>query len=313
MKRIFLYYWIFLLIFLFFFVKGEVKAQEKNCPSGYQCFHQLVCDPGYEPPDDLDDNGIYDERYCGTYFYDAYSNKIYKGVCCKVKTNDNNINRPDFQIRLPGITCGNAEATDGSNHCCVLKNFEVQEYADEIIPDFGCFLGWCVSNIPKAVVKAMISLPVFETIYNFQPKQYSECVNGKAEYSIQGCVCTPNKTDSSILCERYLTNKEAEYKECKKCAGKGIWTALGCLETRPEKFILNNVFKTGLGLAGLVALLCIIYSAFILQTSEGNPEKLKNAQEILTSCIMGLVLIIFSVFLLRLIGIDILKIPGFGK
>ena len=38
---------------------------------------------------------------------------------------------------------------------------------------------------------------------------------------------------------------------------------------------------------------------------------LKKAQELITSCIMGLMLIIFSIFILRLIGVDILKIPGF--
>ena len=50
----------------------------------------------------------------------------------------------------------------------------------------------------------------------------------------------------------------------------------------------------------------------MMQTSQGNPEKLKKAQEMLTSCIMGLMLIIFSVLILRLIGVDILKIPGFN-
>jgi len=69
----------------------------------------------------------------------------------------------------------------------------------------------------------------------------------------------------------------------------------------------------GIGLAGLIALLCIIYAAFMIQISSGNPERIKKAQELLTSCIMGLMLIIFSVFILRLIGVDILKIPGFTK
>jgi len=49
----------------------------------------------------------------------------------------------------------------------------------------------------------------------------------------------------------------------------------------------------------------------MMQSSQGNPEKLKKAQEMITSCIMGLMLIIFSVFILKLIGVNILKIPGF--
>jgi hypothetical protein len=66
----------------------------------------------------------------------------------------------------------------------------------------------------------------------------------------------------------------------------------------------------GVGLAGIAAFLCIIYAAFILQTSRGNPERIKKAREYLTNCIIGLLIIIFAVFVLRLIGVDILQIAG---
>ena len=91
----------------------------------------------------------------------------------------------------------------------------------------------------------------------------------------------------------------------------GVWTGIGCVYTDTKAFIEKTVFGMGIGLAGVLALLCIIYSAFMMQSSQGNPEKLKKAQEMITSCIMGLMLIIFSVFILRLIGVDILNIPGF--
>ena len=76
-----------------------------------------------------------------------------------------------------------------------------------------------------------------------------------------------------------------------------------------KSIIEETVFGIGVGLAGGFSLLCIIYAAFMMQSSEGNPEKLKKAQEMITSCIMGLMLIIFSVFILRLIGVNLLKIP----
>ena len=94
--------------------------------------------------------------------------------------------------------------------------------------------------------------------------------------------------------------------------GGGVWSGIGCVKTNVREFIQDTLFRLGIGLAGGLALLCIIYSAFMMQTSQGNPEKLKKAQEMLTSCIMGLMLIIFSVLILRLIGVDILKIPGFN-
>ena len=48
-------------------------------------------------------------------------------------------------------------------------------------------------------------------------------------------------------------------------------------------------------------------------TSAGNPDKLRAGQELLTSAVSGLILLIFSVFILRTIGIDILGITRLGQ
>lgn len=92
----------------------------------------------------------------------------------------------------------------------------------------------------------------------------------------------------------------------------GVWTGIGCVQTSLSGFIQETVFGLGIGLAGITALGCIIYSAILYQTSAGNSEKLQSAQELLRSCIFGLLLIIFSVFILRVIGVDLLRIPGFN-
>ncbi|MFW5703630.1 MAG: pilin [Patescibacteria group bacterium] len=91
----------------------------------------------------------------------------------------------------------------------------------------------------------------------------------------------------------------------------GIWTGIGCMKTSLSGFIEETVFGIGIGIAGIVALGCIIYSAILYQTSAGNNEKLESAQEMMKSCIIGLILIIFSTFILRVIGVDILRLPGF--
>lgn len=95
-----------------------------------------------------------------------------------------------------------------------------------------------------------------------------------------------------------------------KCAT--IDTAIGSVQTDPVKLV-QQLFGILLSLAGGIALLLIIYSGYQIMTSEGNPEKLQAARETLTSAIIGLVFLIFSLVILQIIGVDILKIPGFSK
>lgn len=99
--------------------------------------------------------------------------------------------------------------------------------------------------------------------------------------------------------------------ECMNCFGGGeAWTAIGCIPTSPSEF-MERFLSLGIGLAGGIAFLLIIFSGFQMLTSVGNPEKLNAGKELLTSAISGLILIIFSIFLLRLIGVDILGLPEF--
>ena len=88
-------------------------------------------------------------------------------------------------------------------------------------------------------------------------------------------------------------------------------TAIGPISTNPTEFI-KRIFSFILGIAGGIALLLIIFSGYKFMTSQGNPEKIQGARETMTSAIVGLLFIIFSMLILQLIGVDILKIPGFG-
>jgi hypothetical protein len=137
------------------------------------------------------------------------------------------------------------------------------------------------------------------------------------------CFCksgiNPALTSITKNCE--LIKNPNEKKSCFKCLGYdpqtkaysegGIWTSIGCIQPDLASFIQVNVFGWGIGLAGLTALGCIIYAAFQLQFAGTNADRVKTTQELLTSCIMGLMVVIFSVFILRIIGVNILQIPGF--
>jgi len=91
-----------------------------------------------------------------------------------------------------------------------------------------------------------------------------------------------------------------------------VKTALGTIETDPAGFI-KSIFSLILGLSGGIALLLIIYSGYQLMASRGEPEALKTARDQLIAAIIGLIFIIFSLVILQIIGVDVLRIPGFGE
>lgn len=102
-----------------------------------------------------------------------------------------------------------------------------------------------------------------------------------------------------------------ERENCFSCATiGGYYSSIGCVPADLSAFIAY-VLTIGIGLAGVLTLGCIIYSAFLLQISRGEPEAIQKAREQLVSCILGLIMIIFSVFILEVIGVEILRLPGF--
>jgi len=113
------------------------------------------------------------------------------------------------------------------------------------------------------------------------------------------------------ICDQIDTKYTSQCKYCVEDK-KGIWTAIGCLPTNLEVILKDYVFVYGTGITGGIAFLYFIYGAFLILTSGGNPEKIAEGKEIIISALSGLFLIIFSVFLLRVIGYDILKLPGFS-
>lgn len=89
------------------------------------------------------------------------------------------------------------------------------------------------------------------------------------------------------------------------------YTVFGCLSTRPE-FFVKNILTIVFAVAGGIAFLAVLTGAAIVLTSSGYPQRLQTGKDLIISSLFGLLLIIFSVFLLRVVGLDILKIPGFG-
>ena len=90
----------------------------------------------------------------------------------------------------------------------------------------------------------------------------------------------------------------------------GINTALGCIPVNDTQSFVDWFFRNFVGIAGGIALLLMLYGSFKLVTSGGDPEKVKEGRSFITSAISGLLFMIFSLFLLRFIGVDVLGLPG---
>ena len=102
--------------------------------------------------------------------------------------------------------------------------------------------------------------------------------------------------------------------KCTDCvANKGIWTAVGCVNTeyRGSNGIAATAIKLGLGIGGGVVLIMILAGAFKLTTSKGDPKATEEAKEMITNAIGGLLFILFSIVIVRTIGVGLLQIPGF--
>jgi len=92
----------------------------------------------------------------------------------------------------------------------------------------------------------------------------------------------------------------------------GIDTAIGCIPVENTNEFMGWILGWAVGVGGGIAFLLIIYASFMIMTSQGDPTRLKAGQELLTSAISGLIMLIFSIFILKFIGIDILGLNNFG-
>jgi len=222
------------------------------------------------------------------------------------------------KLTIPGLNCGDSQVST-KNQCCVPLITE-QKF---ISPDLGPLN--VILNPIKYYIDYMVDTyvqPLSNSIYSVSKGEVLPCYSGvpsTTDYYDDNCKClaislTPTGTYIKSLEQLCFAQEKVTDKEkCLNCANDGgIWSGIGCIYTNTQTFIQKTVFRLGIGLAGGFSILCIIYAAFMMQSSQGNPEKIKKAQEMITSCIMGLMLIIFSVFILRLVGFNILQIPGFN-
>lgn len=91
----------------------------------------------------------------------------------------------------------------------------------------------------------------------------------------------------------------------------GVNTAIGCLPFGLNPFV-SVILRWGVGLAGGILIIIISIGALYITTAGGDAKKVKAGQELITSAIGGIIIIIFSVILLNFLGVEILDLGGLG-
>lgn len=214
-----------------------------------------------------------------------------------------------------GVGCGLM-----NNQCCGYIDSSNLDIPRLPIPILGWVIDqlvkpieWILNEAVSPIIDGTEKLIIGGIIGVDQNSDESKCIEGEPLITGNSCTCIKEDTGNlSYLCTNI--GNESEKNRCLTCIGQEncYWSGIGSIYTDLPSFINKNLFGIFLSLAGVLTLLCIIYSAFILQTSSGNPERIKKARQYLTSCIAGLLVIIFSIFILRIVGGTIIRIPGFN-
>lgn len=215
-------------------------------------------------------------------------------------------------LLLPGVTCGVPNDPDpGKAKCCVPKkenSFASMQSFLWYVPLVGDFFSGIQNRYDK----------IQDLSDGMSPCIEPGVPSTKNNLADPSCICVAEETSThsaalNNLCSKYflLSPNSSEAQKCSRCMFEkgGFYTAIGCIPLNLSSFITDYILNIGIGIAGGVALLCIFYSAFRMQTSMGNAEAIKKAQENLTACITGLIIIIFSVLILKIIGVSVLRIP----
>lgn len=128
-------------------------------------------------------------------------------------------------------------------------------------------------------------------------------------------------------CNKATNPEPPNHAQCIQCIyeADGItekpssfYTVFGCISSPTNKptdlpgQLVKSVLSIVFSVSGGIAFLSFLYGTSVVLTSGGDPQRLQAGKDTITSSLIGLLLVIFSVFLLRTIGLDILQIPGFG-
>lgn len=271
--------------------------------------------------------------------YSACSNNPYSGECCEARTECSNyvapVIEPPTSVPTPNSCPDTGYCTDGAT---CFSGYKLEPYAGGCLP--GQKHGCCPSGTTPADASPDIcqfggvcfDKPLsggFNCSHlgpGYRIANTSECSTMFACCKVvDGKINDRDEDDSSEtevgpypICAQIPQTNSTAIASCNDCLdSNGLWTAIGCFDFTSQALatprgIIGKIMQIGLSLAGGIALLMILVAAFTYATSQGEPKRTGEAKEMMTSAIIGLIFIIFSVTILQFIGVEILHLPEFG-
>ncbi len=116
-------------------------------------------------------------------------------------------------------------------------------------------------------------------------------------------VALPGRKDIEDLCKDETGVMDAGCVTCYERGG--IWIAIGCVDPTPLG-IMTRLIQTAIGVMGGVALIQLIMAGIAYQ--RGKEEDIQKYKQKVIATLTGLVVLVFSVLILRIIGVNVLDI-----
>lgn len=99
-----------------------------------------------------------------------------------------------------------------------------------------------------------------------------------------------------------------------KCFGSsshGINTAIGCIPINNKNAFLAWILSWAIGISGGIAIIFTARASFYILTSAGNPDKIAAGKELIEASIAGILFLVLSTLILKIIGVNLFGLPGF--
>jgi hypothetical protein len=134
------------------------------------------------------------------------------------------------------------------------------------------------------------------------------CNNGNLQE--QNLINNSVASTLAYLRERDVTGAEnADALESCLTRG-GLYVAIGCIDPTPLG-VITGLIRIAFGIMGGVSLIQLIVAGIAYQS--GDEAKIQEAREKVISTITGVALLVFSVLILRIIGINVLDVVPVGS